>query len=309
MTVKEIRRSIGLRLRRAVPEQLRPTLRRGLDAVDPVRVLRHRRRTGETAPIPPRRLRARIGEPDIERFLRDGRAVANVLSAAAAQTGSPLESARRVLDFGCGCGRILQPLLQARGTLDGLAGCDVDRQAVSWLADHTSGLVDCRVNDFLPPLPFEAGHFNVVYTVSILTHLDEPTQDAWLAELHRVLVPGGVALVSVHGGYPYDVFRRGRQSGTSQGLLRRLRTHGPLTQEGFVFEPYDSAHGRQEELPGISGAYGLAFQTRQRVLERWSDRFSVEAHLDRALSGWQDLVVLRARDATTAPRLGSVSAQ
>jgi len=290
-----LRRSVGLRARRAVPDQLRPAIRAGLDAVDPLTVRAYRRRTGFAGPIPPRRLRARIGQPDVERFIAHGRRVAGELDAAASAAGVPLAEAQSVLDFGCGCGRVLLPLLEVADSGARLAGCDVDEQAIRWLAASTAGRADCRVNEFMPPLPFEDGRFSVLYTVSILTHLDEPTQDSWLAEFHRLLEPGGIALVSVHGPHPYEVFCRGDQQGTSAALLRRLGSHGSLAEEGFVFEAYDSTRGRAEELPGISGAYGLAFQSASRVAERWSQRFTVEAQLERAILDWQDLVVLRRR--------------
>lgn len=298
-------RALAIRLRQSIPSWLRPGLRRALDLIDPVVVQRYRRRSGAQGPIPPRRLRARIGEPDIERFLLHGHEAALAVANAAEQAGLPVRRAASVLDFGCGCGRVLLPLLELRGGLSGVAGCDVDRQAIAWLVGAARGRADCHVNEFLPPLPFAAAQFELVYSLSILTHLDEPTQDAWLAELERVLLPGGVALVSVHGEHPYEVFRRGAQSGASAQLVRRLRRHGALAAEGFVFEPYDAGRG---ELPGISGAYGLSFQHPDRVAERWARRFEIVDYHAGLLGGWQDVVVLRRRTRTSAPPASSAGA-
>jgi SAM-dependent methyltransferase len=50
-----------------------------------------------------------------------------------------------------------------------------------------------------PPLPFEDASFDLVYSISVFTHLDEEMQDAWLNELKRVLRPGGILIITVHG--------------------------------------------------------------------------------------------------------------
>ena len=48
-------------------------------------------------------------------------------------------------------------------------------------------------------LPFPNKHFDVVYSISVFTHLDEHMQDQWLSELRRVLKMDGVLLFTVHG--------------------------------------------------------------------------------------------------------------
>jgi len=51
----------------------------------------------------------------------------------------------------------------------------------------------------MPPLPYAAESFDVIYCLSVFTHLNETMQDAWLAELRRVLQPGGLLILTVHG--------------------------------------------------------------------------------------------------------------
>jgi SAM-dependent methyltransferase len=292
---QRLRKTISIRARRVTPAALRPALRSMLDFIDPLRVKWYRRRTGYRAPIAPRRLRARIGEPGIRRFIEHGRAAADAITAAAQAAGADLARAPAVLDFACGCGRVLQPLLHLRQGRTGLAGSDVDADAIGWLAGAVAGRADCRVNQFTPPLPFATGSFSAVYTLSSFTHLDGPTQDAWLAELERVLSPGGLALISVHGEHPYEVFRRGAQSGLSEALIRRLRRHRSLEEEGFIFEPYERRLGTESELPGIGTAYGLTFQHPRHVAQNWGKRFEIVDHAPLLIGGWQDLVILRRR--------------
>jgi SAM-dependent methyltransferase len=134
-----------------------------------------------------------------------------------------------------------------------------------------------------------------LFSVSIMTHLDEPSQDPWLNEVHRVLAPGGLALITVHGEYSYDQTRNGHSAALTTDLLERLRLRGALHEEGFVFEPYELHRGSIEQFPGISGTYGLTFQHPARVARRWGERFEVLDHRVNAIDWWQDLVVLRKR--------------
>jgi SAM-dependent methyltransferase len=73
------------------------------------------------------------------------------------------------------------------------------------------------VDNLAPPLPYEADSFEMVYSLSVFTHLSEPMQQAWISELARVPRPEGPAVFSTHGDYflsglPAEE-RRGFQSG------------------------------------------------------------------------------------------------
>jgi SAM-dependent methyltransferase len=56
-----------------------------------------------------------------------------------------------------------------------------------------------EVNRADPPLDFPDDTFDLVYSYSVLTHLSAERQKPWVAELRRVLKPGGYLLVTVHG--------------------------------------------------------------------------------------------------------------
>jgi cyclopropane fatty-acyl-phospholipid synthase-like methyltransferase len=99
-----------------------------------------------------------------------------------------------VLDFGCGSGRTLRWWAQ-HPQRPLLHGTDIDRAALRWVRRHLP-VETCR-NDPLPPLQYADGSFDVIYSISVFTHLDERYQDAWLAELKRVLKRDGVALMTV----------------------------------------------------------------------------------------------------------------
>jgi SAM-dependent methyltransferase len=150
-----------------------------------------RRLAVEGPPLPPRRLMVRVaGTGDADWFLRGGRAGYDAIAAHA-----PLEAVESVLDFGCGCGRVTRWWSDFEGQV---AGSDVSAPAIDWCrANLPFGRFE--QNALAPPLVFEDESFDLVYALSVFTHLTGDLQLAWRDELRRVLRPGGLLLVTTHG--------------------------------------------------------------------------------------------------------------
>lgn len=104
----------------------------------------------------------------------------------------------RMLDWGCGCARILRHFVQTGH--DNVYGCDIDPLNVWWVRESLPGcgqrVINCAVD---PPLPYESSSFDVIYGHSVFTHLGPAEEHAWLAELHRILKPGGHAFMTYCG--------------------------------------------------------------------------------------------------------------
>ena len=145
--------------------------------------------------LPPVRLRFKVaGTANAEHFLDGGRKAAESLRALLAAHGQPLEGQTPVLDFGCGCGRVL---LHLKGLAE-LYGCDYNPELVRWCTQYLPGALVVR-NNLAPPLPFETGQFRLVYALSVFTHMPEDLAGRWMAEMQRVLAPGGFVAFSTHG--------------------------------------------------------------------------------------------------------------
>jgi SAM-dependent methyltransferase len=113
---------------------------------------------------------------------------------------------RRVLDFGCGAGRILRHFLDeaARGEF---YGCDIDGPSIEWLDRQLSPPLRVFKSEDAPPLPLEAAHFDLVYATSVFTHISD-LWAAWLLELHRILKPDGLLIATFHGPGMYQAVTR-----------------------------------------------------------------------------------------------------
>jgi SAM-dependent methyltransferase len=147
-------------------------------------------------PIPPLSLRLLVaGSPDIGWFLDSGRRGAESIRATLLHHGRNIGQCHAILDFGCGCGRVLRHWSGLPGEIH---GTDLNPRLVDWCR---RGLPFARFhqNALTPPLDFELERFDLVYALSVFTHLPEALQHAWIADLFRVLRPDGCLLLTTHG--------------------------------------------------------------------------------------------------------------
>ncbi len=150
----------------------------------------------EVAELPPDVLRLMVaGTDDAEWFVTAGRRAAESLTALLAKNGIVIEECASVLDFGCGCGRVIRHLRHLPAELH---GCDSNPVAVDWCAENLP-FGQFAVNALESTLPYDADSFDLVYALSVFTHLPPNLQAHGMRELHRVLKPGGALVISVHG--------------------------------------------------------------------------------------------------------------
>jgi SAM-dependent methyltransferase len=122
----------------------------------------------------------------------------------------------RILDIGCGCGRIALALAQdrrLRALEVAYTGMDIDRDCIEWCQRNITPMngaftfyaADCFNRSYNPRGMTAAGayvfphfdtSFDVILLTSVMTHLLEHDMRHYLAEVSRMLAPGGVAYTS-----------------------------------------------------------------------------------------------------------------
>jgi SAM-dependent methyltransferase len=137
------------------------------------------------------------GTPDPAWFWEGGRRAAQALRALLDAHGVAGTNAGAVLDFGCGCGRVVRHL---RGVSARLHGCDSNKRMVGWCRSNLP-FATFAAHGLRPPTAYAEGQFDLVYAFSVLTHLDEALQRRWMEELWRLLRPGGHLVISTHGAH------------------------------------------------------------------------------------------------------------
>jgi len=217
------------------------------------------------------------GTTDRHWFYESGKQSLRDIQAVLGVARREMQSFTSILDFGCGCGRIMLWLGDLSRTA-ALHGVDIDEQAVGW-AQHHLPYATVTANQPMPPLNYADGFFDLVYNHSVFSHIDEELQDLWLAELRRVTRPGGWLVLSVHGEHAFDEFAR--SAGDVAALRRQLQDKGIvfLREDGWTGGPFPDF-------------YHTTFHAPWYVFGHWSRWFAIRAYVPRGSLGYQDFVLL-----------------
>jgi SAM-dependent methyltransferase len=219
-----------------------------------------------------------IGNRDAAGFLQTGATDYHRLDRAIlGLTGRRLHEFDHILDWGSGCGRVARHFPKPRA--GALTGCDIDHDNVRWCTEHLAGrFVDSNI---VPPLPFDDGEFDLVYGISVFTHLREPLQFEWLQELARITRSNGYLLLTVHGTTALEF--------APMAPSEVAHTQRAIAQKGLL------VGGANSQIDGHAdhkGEYVNVFHSHDYVRRTWSRYFDVVAILPGYIFT-HDLVVLR----------------
>ena len=222
----------------------------------------------ETDPsYPPAHLRHRVhGSESIFDYLSLGHIVAADIDNLVKSGVINVPKTARVLDFGCGPGRVAAWIRQNHPGWK-IFGTDIDAEAIVWARSHIPDIATFQWNQPVPPLDYSDSTFDFVYSISIFTHLPEDMQHAWLRELARVTRRGGWLVLTTH----------------SETLLS---PGAKMPDSGFYY-----AVGPGTE--GLPSFYQTSFQTSAYIQRTWQQYFRVKKIISRGLAAHQDLVICR----------------
>ncbi len=161
-----------------------------------------------------------------------------------------IDAQDRVLDLGCADGMLMMSLDHYAGFS---VGVDIYAPFLGWARRLSPGLRFMRA--CASALPFDPHSFTKVFCLEVLEHVEEPARA--VAEIARVLEPGGAAVVSV----PIEV---------GPALLLKQAAawlSGYRRDESYTWRQLArSALGRPPEHPREGGHFGFDFRAVETML-------------------------------------------
>lgn len=103
-----------------------------------------------------------------------------------------------ILDWGCGPARVLRHLPEVIGPDCRYYGADYNPETIAWCSRNLPG-IRFDLNPLTPPGPYPEAQFDLIYGISVFTHLSEERHWQWLEELYRIARPGAVLLMTTQG--------------------------------------------------------------------------------------------------------------
>ncbi len=182
-----------------------------------------------------------------------------------------------MLDWGCGSGRITGFFLHY-SPIEDVHGCDIDSKAIEWANQHLKPGQFQTIGPY-PPTIYKNEQFDLVAGFSVMTHLNEDNQRAWLEEIHRITKPSGLVITTVHGMTAARTILTNQQ-------VESMKARG-------IFDK-----GHDSRLDGIApdDYYRAIFQTPEYIYTHWEKWFHIEEIIEHGASNYHDIVVMRKRE-------------
>lgn len=207
-------------------------------------------------------------------YARVGRSAIDAIEHALAAAGRSFADVRSCLDLPCGYGRVLRLLAQEIAP-ERITACDINRQAIRFCATQF-GVTPLRSRPGVARM--RLGRHDLIWCGSLLTHLDEVRVSELLRSFAGALLPGGLAIVTIHAEPPPAAGQFGE---------RRDEIARALREQGHFHIPYDRA---------LFG-YGHAWQTPEHVRRAFGaasgDGVRLVSHHPRGWDEHQDVLAFR----------------
>lgn len=199
-----------------------------------------------------------VGSGSPELYMQSATTFPEKANTILARFGRQLDQFEMILDFGCGSGRLIRNL--PAFTDAKLYGVDLDEEAIAFCRQNLP-FGEFHVSQEYPHGLFCNGSMDFLYAFSVLTHLDEAHQDAWLAEWGRIVRPGGILFVTYKNE---ELLRKSNYTEDAIAEAREVMTHS-----GIYFRSSGYWKGQFPDF------YQGAFHTDDYVRNHWGQVFNV----------------------------------
>ena len=167
---------------------------------------------------------------------------------------------KRILDWGCGPGRIIRHLPNLTDSHCEYFGTDYNAKSIDWCSKNLPD-IKFNKNSLTASLPYDDNFFDVIYGISIFTHLSEKLHYDWYNELYRVLKPDGIMFLTTQGdNFKVKLTDKELKKYESDQLIVRgnvkegHRTYSAFHPKGFMTGLFDNSeileHIREKPLKG-----------------------------------------------------------
>lgn len=186
------------------------------------------------------------------------------LLGAATRYGVNIES---YFDFGCASGRVLRHFA-CQSEVANIWGADINGRHIKWIDEHLPKTIKAIHTSALPYFPLADNSITLLSAFSVFTHIDT-FESAWLAEIHRVLGPGGLCYLTIHNEDTWESLGNGQQ----EGLHARLASYVSDIDDRL-------AHGLPEgrscfRYTDIGPYRALSFHSNSYIHSSWGRFFEI----------------------------------
>ncbi len=216
----------------------------------------------------------------------------------ASRLGQEISADTRVLDFGCGWGRHLRFFWQIVSP-ENLFGVDLDSSFIELcrMLFPSGNFIN---NSKEPPMALPDSSIDIAWSYSVFSHLNKEYHLKWMKDIHRVLKPGGLFILTTQAHDFIDFCASFRN--------QQKYSHEWLKALGAIFETdeeVDSARRSFEqgnflffETKGGGGPrdksfYGEAVVPRKFFLDNWSSKFKIIDYFDPRYQNQQAVIVVQ----------------
>jgi SAM-dependent methyltransferase len=214
---------------------------------------------------------------DVEYYLHGANEFVDILERSCGEAGRDPQSITEVLEVGCGYGRIVREL-RKRMPWAHVSVSDVIESAARFTASEFGA-------QYIPPLEEAgaeySGRFDLVYLLSVYSHLRRDMVAANLRRVLAVLKPGGIAVITLQGQGSAETVER-----YALYWLDKSKLLQAMARDGYHYEKY----------PYYYADYGVTWFTQpafdQLVREATPELTAISFHL-MDVDGHQDTLVYR----------------
>jgi SAM-dependent methyltransferase len=211
--------------------------------------------------------------PDWNFYKTSGEGTADFLAAIIFRY-FPNTSELSVYEWGCGPGRVIRNLPSRLPAGAKIYGSDYNSETIEWCSKNLTS-INFNLNELEPPLPFLNEKFQFIYCISVFTHLSESNGLIWAEELYRVLVPGGLLVITTAGDYSYetdllqdekDIYRKHgivTRGEYQEGKKMYLARHNPSYVKSVLLKRFEFLEHSTAGFPFISQDFWLVRKSKK----------------------------------------------